>query len=84
MIHYRKSDNTIGEFDSDRLSSIDVKDHTFTITLKYYGYDEYDFWYEKITDVIDISIWKIFGVREMYKKGLCMIIFKEIMLIILL
>ena len=56
MIHYRKSDNTIGEFDSDRLYSIDVKDNTFTITLKYYGYDEYDFWYEKITDVIDISI----------------------------
>ena len=30
MIHYRKSDNTIGEFYSDRLYSIDVKDKLCT------------------------------------------------------
>lgn len=56
MIQYKKSDGTLGEFDSDKLYSIEAKEHTFTITLKYYGYDDYDFWYDKITDVTEIRI----------------------------
>ena len=56
MIHYRKSDGTLGECDPDRVSSIEVSGHTFKITLKYYGYDEYDFWYDEITDVVEMQI----------------------------
>ncbi len=56
MIHYRKSDGTLGECDPDRLHSVTVSGHTFTITLKYYGYDEYDFWYDEIKDVVEMQI----------------------------
>lgn len=56
MIHYRKSDGTLGECDPDRVSSIEVSGHTFKITLKYYGWDEYDFWYDEITDVVEMQI----------------------------
>ena len=56
MVQYRKSDNTLGEFDPDRLYSVEAKGHTFTVTLKYYGYDDYDFWYDEITDIIELRI----------------------------
>jgi len=56
MIQYRKADGTLDSFDSDNLYGIEVKGHTFTITLKHYGYDEYDFWYSEIEDVIEIRI----------------------------
>lgn len=56
MVQYRKSDGTLGEFDSDKLLNINVKGHTFTITLRHYFYDEYDFEDEEITDVIEIRI----------------------------
>lgn len=56
MIQYRTSDGSLGEFDSDKLYSIEVKGGSFTITLKHYGYDEYDFWYSEITDVVEIRM----------------------------
>ena len=56
MIQYRKSDGTLGEFDADKLLNISVKEHTFTITLRHYFYDEYDFENEEITDVVEIRI----------------------------
>lgn len=56
MIQYRTSDGRLGEFDSDKLYSIGVNGSTFTITLKHYGYDEYDFWYSEITDIVEIRI----------------------------
>ena len=56
MIQYRTSDGRLGEFYSDKLYSIGVNGSTFTITLKHYGYDEYDFWYSEITDVVEIRI----------------------------
>lgn len=56
MIQYRKADGTLDSFDSDNLYGIEAKGHTFTITLKHYGYDEYDFWYSEIEDVIEIRI----------------------------
>lgn len=55
MIQYRKSDGTLGEFDSDKLLNINVKEHTFTITLRHYFYD-LDWEDEEITDVVEIRI----------------------------
>ena len=56
MIQYRKSDGTLGEFDSDKLLSINVKGNTFTITLRHYFYDEWEWENEEITDVVEIRI----------------------------
>ena len=56
MIQYRKSDGSLGEFDSDKQFSISSNGHTFTITITHYGWDEYDFWYEEINDVIELRI----------------------------
>lgn len=56
MIQYRKSDGTLEQCDSDKITSINVNGNTFTINLRYYGWDEYDFWNEEITDVIEIRI----------------------------
>ena len=56
MIQYRKSDGTLGQCDADKVTSINVNGNTFTINLRYYGWDEYDFWNEEITDVIEIRI----------------------------
>ena len=56
MIQYRKADGTRGEFNSDRLYQINIKDGKFVVTLKDYGYDEYDFWYSEITDIIELRI----------------------------
>ena len=56
MIQYRKSDGTLGEFDSDKLLSINVTGHTFTITLRHYFDDEWDWEDEEITDVVEIRI----------------------------
>jgi len=56
MIQYRKSDGTLGEFDSDKFYRIDINGHTFTITIRHYFYDEYDFENEEITDVVEIRI----------------------------
>ena len=56
MIQYRKSDGTLGEFDSDKLYSLSVKDNVFIVTLRHYGWDEYDWWNEEITDIIELRI----------------------------
>ena len=56
MIQYRKSDGTLGEFRSDKLYSVEAKEHTFTITLRHYGWDEYDWENEEITDITEIKI----------------------------
>ena len=56
MIQYRKADGTLGEFNSDRLYQINIKDGKFVVTLKDYGYDEYDFWYSEITDIIELRV----------------------------
>ena len=57
MIQYRKQDGTLGEVDDSNGScSIEVKDHSFTIVRKIYGWDEYDFWYDNIEDVIEVRI----------------------------
>lgn len=57
-IQYRKSDGTLGSFDSDKLYEINVDPETrkFHIKLKSYGWDEYDYWYDDIYDVIEIRI----------------------------
>ena len=56
MVQYRKLDGTLGEFDPQRLYRIDTKGNTFTVTLKYYGWDEYDFWYDEICDITELKI----------------------------
>ena len=56
MIQYRKSGGTLGEFDSNKLYRIDVNGHTFTITLRHYFYDDYDWEDEKITNVVEMRI----------------------------
>ena len=56
MIQYRKSDGSLGGCDSNKVNSIDINGNTFTITLIHYGWDEYDYCYEKINDVIEVRI----------------------------
>lgn len=56
MIQYRKSDGTLGEFDNDKLRSIEVNGRSFTATLRHYGWDEYDWSDEEITDIIELRI----------------------------
>jgi hypothetical protein len=56
MIQYRKLDGTLGEIDPNNLYKIDTNGNTFKVTLKYYGWDEYDFWYDEIPDIIELRI----------------------------
>lgn len=56
MIQYRKSDGTLGEFDYDKLHSIDFYEQSFTVNLRHYGWDEYDWSDEEITDIIELRI----------------------------
>lgn len=56
MIQYRKSDGTLGEFTSDKLFNISVKENAFTITLRDYYWDDWDWEDEEITDVVEIRI----------------------------
>ena len=56
MIHYKKSDGTSGEIDSDKLRSIEVIGNSFTANLRHYGWDEYDWSDEEITDIIELKI----------------------------
>ena len=56
MIQYRKLDGTLGEIDQNKLYKIETEGNTFTVTLKCYGWDEYDFWYDVISDIIELRI----------------------------
>ena len=56
MIQYKKSDGTLGSFESEDLHSIKSNNNTFLITLMRFGWDEYDYWFEEITDVVEIRI----------------------------
>ena len=56
MIHYKKSDGTSGEIDRDKLHSFEVNGHSFTANLRHYGWDEYDWSDEEITDIIELKI----------------------------
>ena len=56
MIQYRKSDGTLGTCDFDNILNITVKAHSFTITLRDYFDDDWDWEDEKITDIIEMRI----------------------------
>lgn len=56
MIQYRKSDNSLGEINPDKVRSISADGHTFTVTLRHYYYDDYDWEDEEITDIIELRI----------------------------
>lgn len=56
MIQYRKSDNSLGEINPDKVRSISADGRTFTVTLRHYYYDDYDWEDEEITDIIELRI----------------------------
>ena len=57
MIQYWKRDGTFGVTDEDNGSiTIEIKNHSFTIVKQIYGYDEYDFWYDNIEDIVELRI----------------------------
>ena len=55
MIQYRKKDGTLGEIRNGPCR-IWVEDDSFTISRRIYGYDEYDWEDEEITDIIELRI----------------------------
>lgn len=55
MIQYRKKDGTLGEIRSGSCR-IYVKDDSFTISRRIYGYDEYDWEDDEIKDIIELRI----------------------------
>ena len=56
MIQYRKADGMLGDFNSDELYEICIVDHKFKVILKHIGWDDYDFFYENIDDIIELRI----------------------------
>jgi chloramphenicol O-acetyltransferase len=57
-IQYRTADGELGSFDSRDLVQIvfDPKTNYFTISQRFYGWDEYDFYNEEINDVTEVRI----------------------------
>ena len=57
-IQYRTADRELGSFDSKDLVQIvfDPKTNHFTISQRFYGWDEYDFYNEEINDVTEVRI----------------------------
>ena len=57
MIYYKKTDGSSDRIDDDRCGiKIYVgKNHTFTIERTSYGWDEYDYYIDEITDVCELS-----------------------------
>lgn len=55
MIQYRTTDGTLGEIDN-KIYSIEPNEHTFTITIRHYYYDEYDWEDEIIDNIIELRI----------------------------
>lgn len=58
MIYYKKTDGTSGSINDDKCNCrIMVRsNHTFTIEKKSYGWDEYDYYIDKIEDVVELRI----------------------------
>lgn len=56
MIQYRKADGTLGEVDTKNVHSIDISNNCFRITLITYGWDEYDYYFDYIDNIIDLRI----------------------------
>lgn len=58
MVQYRLKDGTLGQFDPDKMCDIryNSQTNTFTVKLRSYGYDEYDFYDDEITDIIEIRV----------------------------
>ena len=56
MIQYRQEDGTLGEFNPEKLNRITVENGRFTVRLIHYGWDEYDYEYEEISNIIELRI----------------------------
>lgn len=56
MIQYRKKDGTLGQIEPEKVHDISISDGYFSITLIYYGWDEYDYCFDYINDVVELRI----------------------------
>ena len=56
QIQYIKEDGSLGEFDSEKIHQINVENGKFHVRLIHYGWDEYDFWYEDLENIIELRI----------------------------
>lgn len=56
MIQYTTSDGELGSITDSDNCTITIENGTFTITRRSYGWDEYDFWDDEITDVVELRI----------------------------
>lgn len=57
MIQYRTTDGTLGQIDNtNAVYSIGLNEHTFTITIRHYFFDEYEWEDEIIDNIIELRI----------------------------
>ena len=56
MIQYRRNDGMLGVIEQGDSCHIEVKNNSFTIVRRIYGYDEYDWVDDKIENVIELRI----------------------------
>ena len=56
MIQYMKKDGTLGQIETEKVHEINISDGCFRITLIDYGWDEYDYYFDYINDVVELKI----------------------------
>ena len=56
MIQYRRNDGMLGVIEQVDSCHIEVKNNSFTIVHRIYGYDGYDWVDDEISDVIELRI----------------------------
>ena len=56
MIQYRRNNGMLGVIEPGESCHIEVKNNSFTIVRRIYGYDEYDWVDDEISDVIELRI----------------------------
>ena len=56
MIQYRQNNGFLGSIQDNDSCHIEVNGRTFTIVRRTYGYDEYDFYDDRIENIIELRI----------------------------
>ena len=56
MIQYRKKDGTLGQIEPEKVHEISISDGCFRITLIDYGWDEYDYYFYYINNIVELRI----------------------------